>query len=93
MNEQRFEPALRAMENALASERGVILTLDTVAEAIKLAQMCHQLRISIRRNNRNLPHDDPKYDSSPYDSLRVSRKENTVEIRPYDTIEFNIKKL
>lgn len=81
-------------ERALASERGLVLTFNSVSEATINAGRFNAYRVRLRRENKRVyPADHPLHNSTPYEGLMVRRKDNIVKIEKLVLERFNLEEL
>lgn len=88
-----YEDVRKAMDQALASDKGVIITCPSNGMAVHLRQRCYKFRtLDARRNMEVYDKSDVAYGTSPYDCLQVDLVENLVYIRKR-SIELDIQEI
>lgn len=84
-------------DRALASERGLVLTFSTEAEATLNAGRMNAYRVRLRRENaKTYPADHPLHGTSPYEGLMVRRDPTNrclVKIEKLTVERFNVEEL
>jgi hypothetical protein len=81
-------------DRALASEKGLVLSFNTPAEATINAGRMNAYRVRLRRENAKIyPPGHALHNSTPYEGLMVRRKECEVRIEKLVVERFNVEEI
>jgi len=83
-----YDDCLEQFERALASERGVAITLASSSEATRFVQRANAYRVLLRDRNKHVYEmGHAMHGLSPYDKFKIARDPDDdcrVLIKPYD---------
>lgn len=94
---QAYADCEEHFERALATERGIALTLESNAQVVRMIQRMNAYRVLLRNRNKQIyEQGDSRYGISVFDKFKVARDPNNelrILIQPYDQKIVNVEEL